>query len=63
VTFAGATARTDKHGNATVSAFLELPGRFRALAQRGQSYGVSELVPVGIAPLAPSAATPQSRAG
>ena len=63
VTFAGATARTDKQGDATVSAFLELPGRFRAVARRGQSYGVSELVPVGIAPLAPSAATPQFRAG
>ena len=44
VTFAGATARTDKHGIATVSTFLELPGRFRALARRGQSYGVSDLV-------------------
>jgi hypothetical protein len=49
VTFAGATARTDKEGAATISTMLELPGRFRALAQKGQNYGVSELVPIGVA--------------
>jgi hypothetical protein len=50
VAFAGAAARTDKDGVATVSTTLEVPGRFKALAQKGQNYGVSELVPIGIAP-------------
>ena len=63
VTFAGATARTNKEGIATISAMLERPGRFRALARKGQNYGVSDLVPVGIAPSALSAAAPRSGAG
>jgi hypothetical protein len=29
---------------------LELPGRFKALARKGGSYGLSRLVEVGIAP-------------
>jgi hypothetical protein len=49
VSFAGSTARTDKNGLATVSTTLELPGRFGAVVRRGQNYGVSELVPVGLA--------------
>jgi hypothetical protein len=49
VMFAGATGRTDKDGVATIVATLDRPGRFRALAQRGQSWGASELVPVGLA--------------
>jgi hypothetical protein len=56
VSFAGGTARTDKQGVATVSVALERPGRFKALALRGRSYGVSELVPVGIASTAQPAA-------
>ena len=63
VTFAGATARTNQQGIATVSTFLELPGRFRALAQRGRSYGVSELVPIGIGASTLSPAAPRSGAG
>jgi hypothetical protein len=63
VSFAGATARTNKEGTATISGVLERPGRFRALAQKGQNYGVSELVPVGIAPSALSAAASPSGAG
>jgi hypothetical protein len=63
VTFAGATARTNKQGIATVSTFLELPGRFRALAQKGQNYGVSELAPIGIAPSTLSTAAAPSGAG
>jgi hypothetical protein len=63
VTFAGATARTNKEGIATISAMLERPGRFRALAQKGQNYGVSELVPVGITPSALNAAAAPSGAG
>jgi hypothetical protein len=50
VAFAGAAARTDKDGVATVSTTLEVPGRFKALAQKGQNYGVSALVPLGIPP-------------
>ena len=50
VAFAGGTARTDKAGIATVSTTLELPGRFRAIAERGQNYGASDLVPVGLSP-------------
>ncbi|MCD6014536.1 MAG: hypothetical protein K0R88_620 [Solirubrobacterales bacterium] len=63
VAFAGATARTDKRGMAMVSTTLELPGRFKALAQKGQNYGVSVLAPVGAAPVALSAPPPYSGAG
>jgi hypothetical protein len=63
VRFAGAWARTDRRGIATVSTVLELPGRFKAVAQRGRSYGVSDLVPVGIAAPAVSAPASRSAAG
>jgi hypothetical protein len=63
VTFAGAAGRTNKQGIATISTFLELPGRFRALARRGRNYGVSDLVPIGIAQSTPAAALPRSGAG
>jgi hypothetical protein len=63
VSFAGATARTDKKGIATVVTTLELPGRFRALARRGQNYGASELVPIGVAASALGASAAQSGAG
>jgi hypothetical protein len=48
VTFAGARGRTDKDGRATVSRVLQRPGRFRAIAQKGQNYGASPLVQVGL---------------
>jgi hypothetical protein len=48
VSFAGATARTDTSGEVTIGVRLERPGWFRAVAERGQSYGASELVPVGV---------------
>ena len=65
VSFAGGTARTDKRGVATVTTTLERPGWFRALVRRGQNYGVSGLVPIGVAPLAgaPVASTPGRRSG
>jgi hypothetical protein len=63
VSFAGGTARTDKQGIATVSTTLELPGRFKALARKGQNYGASELVSIGLAPSALRVSMPQSGAG
>jgi hypothetical protein len=50
VTFAGASARTNKAGIATIITTLEVPGRYKALVRKGQSYGLSELVPLGFAP-------------
>ncbi|HEY8778826.1 MAG TPA: hypothetical protein VIL93_03465, partial [Solirubrobacterales bacterium] len=49
VGFAGGRARTGKHGFAVVSATLERPGRFSAFVRKGQRFGVSDLVPVGVA--------------
>jgi hypothetical protein len=63
VSFAGATARTDKEGMATVLVRLELPGRFAALARKAHTYGVSELVPVGVAAATSRAPAPRSGAG
>ena len=63
VSFAGGKARTDKEGIATVSTTLELAGRFSAVAQKGQNYGASELVPVGVAPSALRVPAAQSGAG
>jgi hypothetical protein len=63
VTFAGGTARTDTEGLATVSARLELPGRFKVLAWKGRSYGVSNLIPVGIESTATLRHLPRSGAG
>jgi hypothetical protein len=63
VSFAGGSARTDKKGIATVSTTLELPGRFKALVRKGQNYGASELVPIGVAPAALRVPVPQSGAG
>jgi hypothetical protein len=62
VSFAGGTARTDKDGLATVSTTLQLPGRFGALVSRGQNYGISELVPVGLASARPDASSPRTGA-
>lgn len=59
VAFAGGRARTSKEGVATVSTLLELPGRFRALARRGSSYGVSDFARVGLAPGAAHVRTPR----
>jgi hypothetical protein len=63
VSFAGATARTDERGVATIGLYLARPGRFAALARRGQNWGASDLVGVGItaAPAAP--AVPATRGG
>jgi hypothetical protein len=63
VSFAGGKARTNRNGLARVSATLERPGRFKALAQRGRRYGLSDLVPVGVAPAALPAPAPRSGAG
>ena len=46
VTFAGASARTDRHGRATLKPKPALPGRFKALARAGGRYGVSKLVDI-----------------
>lgn len=62
VSFAGGKARTNRNGLARVSATLERPGRFKALAQRGRRYGLSDLVPVGVAPAARPAPAPRSGA-
>ena len=62
VTFAGETARTDKDGFATVSTTMERSGRFRALVRRGENYGVSALVPVGVGQSALRARAPRSGA-
>jgi hypothetical protein len=48
VYFAGGKSRTGRRGLALVEARLELPGRFKALARSGRSYGLSRLVPVGV---------------
>jgi hypothetical protein len=50
VSFAGGRARTDRRGIATVTATLERPGRFAALARKGRRYGISNLAPVGLPP-------------
>jgi hypothetical protein len=50
VSFVAASGRTNGRGTATVWPPLELPGRFKALARKGGSYGLSRLVEVGIAP-------------
>jgi hypothetical protein len=60
VRFAGGAGRTGPHGVAAVRAHLELPGRFKALAAKGRRYGLSPLVPVGIAS---AAAAPRVRDG
>jgi hypothetical protein len=48
VSFAGGKALTNSNGVATVSRRLELPGRFKALVRKGDDYGVSPLVPIGM---------------
>jgi hypothetical protein len=63
VSFAGATDRTNKRGIAAVSRRLELPGRFKALARKQRSYGLSRLEPVGIEPGALRVPAPRSDAG
>jgi hypothetical protein len=47
VSFIGAVGHTNRHGAATVWPPLELPGRFGALARKGNGYGVSDLVEIG----------------
>jgi hypothetical protein len=62
VSFAGGKAVTNSHGVATVSTSLELPGRFKALVRKGDDYGISALVPVGMDQAKRAAAVPR-RAG
>ncbi len=47
VTFAGGRARTGRRGRAVVRVQLEMPGRYKALARSGSSYGLSRLVALG----------------
>jgi hypothetical protein len=49
VHFAGGLSVTGPRGLAWVSARLDLPGRFKALATEGRRYGLSGLTPVGVA--------------
>jgi hypothetical protein len=63
VSFAGAEARTDKDGVAQVVAPLELPGRYKAIAWRGQNFGASDLVRVGVPVGALRMNAPRSGAG
>ena len=63
VDFAGGRARTDRHGLATVSTYLQTPGRFRAIVRRGRGYGASELAPVGLSQASPPIPAPRSGAG
>jgi hypothetical protein len=62
VSFAGGMARTDKKGLATVSTTLQLPGRFGALVTKGQNYGISELVSIGLASAARAGSIPRTGA-
>ena len=48
VRFAGAKARTNRHGRATVSTTLETPGGFAAFAPKKDRYGLSSLVGLDI---------------
>jgi hypothetical protein len=61
VSFAGASASTDKHGLATIGLQLDRPGRFAALASRGQNWGASELVGVGVGSAAVAPQVPVTR--
>jgi hypothetical protein len=63
VSFAGAGDSTNKRGLASISTSLERPGRFKALVRKDQSYGLSPLVPVGLAAAALRGAMPASGAG
>jgi hypothetical protein len=54
VTFAGARTRTNRYGSASLRTVLIRPGRYKALAQQGASYGLSALTEVGIAPQTPT---------
>jgi hypothetical protein len=61
VRFAGGGDLTNKHGRAQVSAELDVPGWFSAFARRGDRYGVSKLVNVGVADSAAPAHRPSAR--
>jgi hypothetical protein len=63
VSFAGGKSYTGRRGFAIVSTRLEVPGRFKALARKGRRYGLSDLVPVGVASTARGARIPRSGAG
>jgi hypothetical protein len=63
VSFAGGKSHTGRRGLTIVSTTLEVPGRFKALARKGRRYGLSDLVPVGVASTARGAPVPRSGAG
>jgi hypothetical protein len=63
VSFAGEGGRSDKGGVATIETNLDRPGRFRALAERGQNYGASGLVNVGLNAAAAARSMPRTRGG
>ncbi len=48
VSFAGAHGVTGRRGLALAGTTLDAPGRFKALARIGRSYGISGLAPVGL---------------
>jgi hypothetical protein len=51
VRFAGARARTDKRGRATVSTTLQVPGWLAAFVRKQKRYGVSGFTPIGVPPM------------
>jgi len=63
VRFADGEARTNAKGRARIATTLEVPGRFKAYARKRRRYGLSDLVPVGIASTAAQAPAPRSDAG
>jgi hypothetical protein len=63
VRFADGKARTNARGKARIAARLEVPGRFKVYARKRGRYGLSGLVPIGIASMAASAPAPRSGAG
>ena len=58
VKFAGVkgTARTGRSGLAQIFAHVDVPGRFSVYARKGDAYGLSKRIPVGIKPQAPAGA-------
>jgi hypothetical protein len=59
--FASAGAMTNKRGVATVDTTLDTPGWFSAFARKGDRYGTSKLVDVGVPQQASTKATRPSR--
>ena len=63
VRFADGEAHTNAKGRARIATTLDVPGRFKAYARKRRRYGLSDLVPVGIASTPARAPAPQSDAG